>query len=197
MFEYFEGKLSSLAPTHAVIDCSGIGYCLQISLFTFSQLKEQERVRLYAHQVVREDALLLFGFWSEEERQVFRELLNVSGVGAGTARMILSSVGPSEIRRVIAGGDLVTLQRIKGIGAKTAQRILVDLQDKFSKSLHESPSSGALIQPATTEISEALTALLTLGFNRSAAEKALKQAEKNLGAEKSVEDLIKIALNHI
>jgi Holliday junction DNA helicase RuvA len=111
--------------------------------------------------------------------------------------MILSSVGPTEIRKVIALGDLVTLQRIKGIGAKTAQRILVDLQDKFSKSLAEGAGTGLQPRLPATETSEALTALLTLGFNRSAAEKALKQAEKNLGPEKSVEELIKVALNHI
>ncbi len=195
MYDYFNGKISGLSPTSVTIDCGGVGYHLQISLHTYGELKDKSSYRLFAHQVVREDAHLLFGFAEEAERHMFRELLSVSGVGASTARIVLSSMTASQLRNVIAGGDVLSLQKVKGIGAKTAQRIVVDLQDKMKKGPQELTviSSG----PHNTEGNEALSALLTLGFARVNAEKAILQAYKSLGSEPRVEDIIKVALSYL
>ena len=195
MYDYFQGAITYLSPTQITVDCQGVGYRLDISLYTFSAIKELKQVKLYAHQVIREDAHLLFGFFDEDERFMFRELLNVSGVGASTSRIILSSMNPHELRQVIAVGDIATLQRVKGIGAKTAQRIVVDLQDRMKKGI-TSPGV-ATTGLHNTSVSEALSALLTLGFGRPPAEKALLQAQKNLGVSPSVEELIKIALSYL
>jgi Holliday junction DNA helicase RuvA len=172
-----------------------VGYHLQISLYTFAAIKEKKQVKLYAHLAVREDAHLLFGFVDEDERFMFRELLNVSGVGATTARIILSSLNPTEVRNVIAIGDVATLQRVKGIGAKTAQRIVVDLQDRMKKG-----ATAPIALPAgvhNTAREEALSALLTLGFVRANADKAVQQALKNSSPDSNVEDLLKVALSYL
>mgnify|MGYP002136747973 FL=1 len=177
------------------MDCGGVGYHLQISLHTFGRLKDQSSFKLYAHQVVREDAHLLFGFADAEERMMFRELLSVSGVGAGTARIVLSSMTAQQVRQVIAAGDVISLQKVKGIGAKTAQRMVVDLQDKMKKG-----ASGPVlinVSQHNTDANEALSALLTLGFARASAEKAILQASKSIGSDSKVEDLIKAALNYL
>lgn len=195
MYDYFSGTVSGLTPTHVTIDCNGVGYHFQISLFTYSFIKEEKKIKLFAHQVVREDAHLLFGFSGEEERNMFRELLNVSGVGATTARIILSSLNPSELRQVIASGQVQPLQKVKGIGAKTAQRIIVDLQDKMKKGVAISSSLPGIMHNTAHE--EALSALLTLGFPRVNAEKALQQAMKSLPGEPQVESLIKSALGYL
>ena len=195
MYDYFNGKVASLSPTEVTIDCGGVGYHLQISLHTYGQLKDKGSFRLFAHFVVREDAQLLFGFAEEEERYMFRELLSVSGVGASTARIVLSSMTAVQLRNVIASGDVISLQKVKGIGAKTAQRIVVDLQDKMRKG-----SSGPAILSSgshNTGTNEALSALLTLGFARASAEKAILQASKSLGSATSVEELIKVALSYL
>jgi len=195
MYDYFNGKIAGLSPTDVTIDCGGVGYHLQISLYTFGQLKEKSSVLLFAHHVVREDAQLLFGFADQDERQMFRELLSVSGVGASTARVVLSSMSAAHLKQVIASGDVISLQKVKGIGAKTAQRILIDLQDKMKKGLvltEINPKSSHNL-----ESNEALSALLTLGFTRASAEKALMQASKSLEANAKVEDLIKVALSHL
>lgn len=195
MFDYFNGTVASLNPTEVTIDCGGVGYHFHISLFTYTALKEKKQAKIFAHQVVREDALLLFGFWNEDERSVFRDLLSVSGVGASTARIILSSLSYEEVHKVIANGDNLTLQRVKGIGAKTAQRIIIDLQDKMKKTV------GILVSPVIGEHntfkSEALSALLTLGFARLGAEKAIQQAIRNNESPASVEVLIKNALSYL
>ncbi len=195
MYDYFNGKITGLNPTSVTIECAGVGYLLQISLHTYGQLKDQSAVKLFAHHVVREDAQLLFGFADEGERFMFRELLNVSGVGASTARIVLSSMTAAQLKNVIASGDVISLQKVKGIGAKTAQRILVDLQDKMRKG----PDQVQLISSGghNTESNEALSALLTLGFARVSAEKAIIQASKSLGSGSKVEDLIKIALSYL
>lgn len=195
MFDYFKGKITDLSPTHVTIDCQGVGYYLNVSLNTYSAVKDLTEVKLFAHQVVREDAHLLFGFADGEERFMFRELLSVSGVGASTARIILSGMNSAQLRNVIASGDVVTLQKVKGIGAKTAQRIVLDLRDKMVKG---SPvSSGVLMEMHNTGQDQALSALLTLGFARASAEKALQQAIKKLPANPGVEELIKIALSYL
>jgi holliday junction DNA helicase RuvA len=195
MYDYFQGNLNALSPTQVTIDCQGVGYQLQISLYTYSAIKDKKQVRLFAHLVVREDAHLLFGFCDEDERFMFRELLNVSGVGATTSRIILSSLNPSELRNVIAGGDVQTLQRVKGIGAKTAQRIIVDLQDRMKKG-----ASAPIKLPSgiyNTAREEALSALLTLGFARANADKAIQQALQKSEADPKVEDLLKVALSYL
>ena len=195
MYDYFNGKITALSPTEVTVECGGVGYHLQISLHTFGRLKDQSSFKLFAHQVVREDAHLLFGFAEEEERYMFRELLSVSGVGASTARIVLSSMTAQQVRQVIATGDVVSLQKVKGIGAKTAQRMVVDLQDKMKKG-----AAGPVlinVSQHNTEANEALSALLTLGFARASAEKAILQASKSIGSDSKVEDLIKIALSYL
>lgn len=195
MYDYFKGSLQGLSPTQVTIDCNGVGYLLNISLYTYEKLKQESSARVYVHLVVREDAHLLFGFADEDERSMFRELLNVSGVGASTARIILSSMTAARLRQVIATGDAITLQKIKGIGAKTAQRMVVDLQDKMRKM----PAGSLAISQGlhNTSHEEALTALLTLGFARASAEKAIQQSLKSLGSAPPVEDLIKVALSYL
>jgi holliday junction DNA helicase RuvA len=190
MFDYFKGQLSAVSPTHAVIDCNGVGYVLSISLHTFSAIKEKTNVRLLAHLIVREDAHELYGFLTEEERGLFRQLISVSGVGASTARIILSSMVPDELRNRISSGDSVALQKIKGIGNKTAQRIIIDLKDKVLKTASDSAISAS---PHNTLRAEALSALVILGFGRPNAEKAIDQVIRH-SPSASVEELIKAAL---
>ncbi len=189
MLYHLRGTLERKTPTYVVMDCGGVGYLIHISLTTFGQLPDLGKAELLLHPVYREDAQLLFGFATELERDVFVLLNSVSGVGASTARVILSTLRPEEALSVIANGDSGSLQRIKGIGAKTAQRIIIDIRDKAIK-------LGALAPMAsggTSARQEALEALLVLGFARVAVEKVLAalSAEE---LEYSLEDLIKRAL---
>lgn len=172
MIEYIKGQLVELTPATAVIDCTGLGYLLNISLTTFSAIEGAKETKLLAHEVIREDAHTLYGFATEQERSLFRSLIGVSGVGANTARMILSSFQPSELETIIINGDHARLKNVKGIGAKTAQRIIVDLKDKIK------PMGDALIlQPTiSSEVyDEALSALVMLGFPRPQTQKVLKK----------------------
>lgn len=172
MVEYIKGEIAQLNPTDAVIECNGIGYLLNISLYTYSSLEGQRNAKLLVHESIREDAHQLFGFINEQERQLFRQLIGVSGVGANTARVILSSIPAPELEAVIASGDDSRLKAVKGIGTKTAQRIIVDLRDKIkldSVSLLNQPTMGSDIYE------EALAALLMLGFNKPQSQKALKK----------------------
>lgn len=172
MIEYIKGQLVELTPATAVIDCTGLGYLLNISLTTFSAIEGAKEAKLLAHEVIREDAHTLYGFATEQERSLFRSLIGVSGVGANTARMILSSFQPSELESIIINGDHAGLKNVKGIGAKTAQRIIVDLKDKIK------PMGDALIlQPTiSSEVyDEALSALVMLGFPRPQTQKVLKK----------------------
>jgi holliday junction DNA helicase RuvA len=190
MYDFIEGILVEKNPAYCVIETGGFGYFVQISLPTFSWLENQQRVRLYIHQVVREDALLLFGFQNKEEREMFRLLLTVSGIGANTARMILSSLASDELQQVIQTGNTAVLQSIKGIGLKTAQRIIIDLNDKISKE----KISGELFPLKDNSLKdEALSALVILGFNKGEAEKTIG---KILMENKtiSLEELIRKAL---
>ena len=191
MIEYIHGTIAELTPTYTVIDCGGIGYLLNISLPTFTRLEGSTSAKLLAHEVIREDAHVLFGFIDEQERSLFRLLIGVSGVGANTARMILSSIAAPELEIVISTGDATRLKNVKGIGAKTAQRIIVDLKDKIK------PIGDALIlQPATTNdiFDEALAALVMLGFTRQQSQKVLKKLFDNDPTIK-VETAIKKALS--
>jgi len=190
MYEYIIGKTKSLSATSVVIDNNGIGYFVNISLNTFSKIKDQESVKLYLHFHVREDAQLFYGFADEVERELFRYLLSVSGVGSNTARLILSSLTTEEVYEAITHGNVSVLQGVKGIGGKTAQRIIIDLRDKLSR-------AGIDMEKVdlsnNTFTQEALSGLLILGFAKPAAEKAINRVLKQKKIE-SVEDLIKETL---
>ncbi len=193
MFEYIKGELVDLTPTSVVVENNGIGYYLNISLNTYSKLSGHKDAQIYLHQVVREDAHLLFGFIDASERSVFRHLISVSGVGANTARMMLSSLTPSEIQTAIVSSNVKTLQGVKGIGAKSAQRLIIELKDKLGKDTDISDIS--LLQNNTTK-DEALSALVMLGFVKNSVTKVIdKLFASNPSA--SVEDLIKLALKQL
>ncbi|HNS18654.1 MAG TPA: Holliday junction branch migration protein RuvA [Bacteroidales bacterium] len=197
MYAYIEGKLVETSPAHAVLESNGIGYFLNISLQTYSSIKEETQCRLYTHLVVREDALLLFGFHDPEERRLFRELITVSGIGANTARLILSSLTTAELTDAIVGNRVALLQSIKGIGSKTAQRIVLDLKDKLSRG---EPSREIMDFRYNTNRDAALSGLTMLGFNKKLADKTLdkilQDPQLNLGkpGSLSVEELIRQAL---
>ena len=191
MYDFIKGKLVERNPAYAVIEANGVGYLMNISLHTYSLMKEEEHCLLYAHLAVREDAMVLFGFFEKEERELFRQLISVSGVGTNTARMILSSLSPDEVSQAIIREDSVLLQRIKGIGLKTAQRIIIDLKDKLYKELIPHEKLG--IQHNTKK-EEALSGLLILGFQKTMAEKALNKVIEVEGPALSVEQLIRNAL---
>ncbi len=195
MYNHFEGKLSVKTPTYAVLDCGGVGYQLNISLNTFSKIPDSGNCRLFAHLAVREDALVLFGFADEEERELFRQLISVSGVGAGTARMILSSMSPSEVVQAIHSGNVNSLKSIKGIGEKSAQRIIIDLKGKFTSD--NMPGASISFTGDNKMREEALSALVMLGFAKNMAEKAVDKALKSEGNALSVEHLLKLALKNL
>ena len=174
MFAYIEGKVSEANPAYAVIDVNGVGYFINISVFTYSHIQDQENCKLHTHLIVREDAQMLFGFSTEQERQLFRHLISVSGVGANTARLILSSYSPDEISTAITNDNVKALESIKGIGAKSAQRIVIDLKDKLAKEGYILEEKYTISH--NTLFNDALTALTSLGFNRKQAEKALDKA---------------------
>lgn len=193
MFEYIKGDLADLNPTSAVIDNNGVGYYLNISLNTYSKLSGYKSAQLFIHQVIRDDAHLLFGFIDVKEREIFRLLISVSGVGANTARMMLSSLSPSEIQTAILSNNVKTLQGVKGIGAKTAQRIIIELKDKLAK---DSDISEISLQQDNTCKDEALSALVMLGFAKNSVTKVVDKLYK-ANPESSVEELIKLALKQL
>ncbi|MBQ9470306.1 MAG: Holliday junction branch migration protein RuvA [Bacteroidales bacterium] len=194
MYDYISGTVASLSPTHVVIDNGGVGYLIAISLQTYAALDGAERTKLYIHQSIREDAHLLFGFSTEREREAFQLLLSVSGVGAGTARLVLSSLTVDELQQAVATENVNVIKQVKGVGLKTAQRIVIDLRDKM---LGMGGGSAQIFAPANnTTRQEALSALTMLGFARPAAEKTLDQVLKTEG-DLSVEQLIKHALKRL
>lgn len=190
MYEYLEGTITEKNPAYAVVDVGGVGYYLNISLNTYTLLKET-RCRLYTHLVVREDDMLLYGFAEPSERELFRLLISVSGVGVNTARIILSSMSASDLVYAISTGNASALQRIKGIGAKTAQRIIIDLKNRVSS--EHIPQEKTSISH-NTKRDEALSGLVILGFPKIPAEKALNKIIEAEGTALSVEQLIKQAL---
>jgi len=194
MYEYIQGSLAELTPTHAIVDAGGVGYFVNISLQTYSQLEGKTQVKLWLHQIIREDAHLLYGFTDLREREIFRLLISVSGVGASTARLILSSLNTDEIQAAITTENVNIIKQVKGIGLKTAQRIVVDLKDKVS--IGEATVSQILSTSNNTLKSEALSALVMLGFARSAADKVIDQVLKDMG-QMPVEALIKHALKRL
>jgi len=194
MYSYFEGKLIEKTPTYAIIDCNGVGYMIHISLHTFSGISNKEKCKLYTHLAVKEDSHTLYGFSGQEERTLFRHLISVSGVGCNTARMMLSSLSPMEITSAILTDNVTALQSIKGIGGKTAQRIILDLKDKIGKI---SGDKEILLVEHNTKRDEALSALVMLGFNKTAVEKMLDKIIRSETADITVEQLIKLALKNL
>lgn len=193
MISHIKGRLVEKNPTDVVIECNGVGYFINISLHTFSELPEGENVKLFTHLQVREDAHILYGFSGPAEREIFRLLLSVSGVGASTARTMLSSLSPDQVTEAIASGDLVTIQSVKGIGSKTAQRVLLDLKDKILKVYG---LTGISAFSSNTNKNEALSALETLGFIRKHAERVCDKIVKE-DPQASVETIIKLALKNL
>ena len=193
MVTHLKGKLVEKNPTHVVIECSGVGYFVNISLHTYSKIGDSESIMLFTHLQVKEDSHTLFGFAEKSEREIFRLLLSVSGIGSSTARTMLSSLSPGQIRDAIALGDVPTIQGIKGIGAKTAQRVILDLKDKILK-IYDIDEVSATSN--NTNKDEALSALEVLGFVRKQAEKVV---DKVLGQDPSlsVENIIKLALKNL
>ncbi len=188
MIAQLQGKLIEKNPTEVVLDCAGIGYEVKISLNTFSSIGNEEHLKLFTRLIVREDAHILYGFSSKDEREMFNHLISVSGIGPNIAMIMLSSLVPSEIAYAIQSEDVVTIQRVKGIGAKTAQRVIIDLKGKVLKF---TDASQNISNSNNTNRFDALTALVSLGFDRKTTEKALEKIDS--GGE-SVEVLIKEAL---
>jgi Holliday junction DNA helicase RuvA len=193
MIDYIKGTINQITPTFLILETGGIGYFINISISTFSKLEGKNEFKVLVHEVIREDSHLLFGFADTDERDIFRLLISVSGVGANTARMMLSSLSSLEIEKAIIGSDVNILKSVKGIGLKTAQRIIIDLKDKVGKQA----GSGEIFAFAdNTKREEALSALVMLGFAKSTVAKILEKIvreEKNL----TVEDLIKRALKNL
>lgn len=193
MIAYIDGKLTYKDPTYVIIDVQGVGYQIKISLNTFAKLTEGERCKLHTFLHVKEDAHTLYGFAELAEKNVFLNLISISGVGPGTALMIVSSLTVQEFQQAIVREDVRTIQQVKGIGGKTAQRIILELKDKFKKDALVDVSNLTLVAHNTNR-NEALSALITLGFARTVAEKTLDTIIKREGNDLSVEELIKSAL---
>lgn len=190
MLDYIRGEVAEITPTYIVVDCSGLGYFVNISLNTYTALQKERSAKVYVHEAIREDAHVLFGFADKLEREMFQLLISVSGVGPNTARMILSSLTPTDLQTVIATNNVNLLKSVKGIGAKTAQRIIVDLKDKIKRG-----DDTLLVQLETQSetYEQAVAALVMLGYTQQAVQKAVSKLLKEQPDAK-VEDLIKKAL---
>jgi len=193
MINFLKGRLVEKTPTYVVIECNGVGYTVNISLYTFSKISDGELLKLETHLVVREDAHTLYGFFDKSEREIFKLLISVSGVGPSTARTMLSSMTPKQIQEAIASSDVVTIQSAKGIGAKTAQRILLDLKDKIMKTFALSEDFEI---PNNTIKDEALSALEVLGYSRRQSEKTVQKIILE-NPDVSLENIIKSALKNL
>lgn len=190
MLEYIKGKIAELTPASVVVDCNGLGYLMNISLNTFTTLQGKDQCKLFVYEAIREDAYILFGFSTKQERELFMQLITVSGVGANTARMILSSLGVQELEQAIVDGNASLLKSVKGIGLKTAQRIIIDLKDKIKSAI---PSLASMLLSNQEVREEAISALVTLGFSQSASQKAI-DAILHDNPESTVQQIIKAAL---
>ncbi len=193
MIAFIKGRLVQKEPTFVIVDVNGIGYHVHISLNTFSEIKDRENVHLSTHLQVREDAHILYGFSNEAEKLMFQNLISVNGIGPGTAMIVLSSLPPAELRSVIVREDTQTLQSVKGIGAKTAQRIILELKDKLRRTHEETNIQGSI---HNTLRQEALSALVTLGIGKAVAEKSIDTVLKKSGNSLSLEELVKQALKN-
>ncbi|MBP3548698.1 MAG: Holliday junction branch migration protein RuvA [Rikenellaceae bacterium] len=197
MYEYIKGTIAELSPARVVIEAAGVGYDIAISLQTYSEIEHLTEAKIYVHYVVREDAQLLYGFASKFERELFRHLLSVSGVGGNTARMILSTYSPDELRNIIATGNATLLKNVKGLGLKTAQKIIVELSGKvISITPYEERQLLDKVQGGNEVYEEALAALAMLGFTRTASDKVLKSVLKQ-NPNCSVEDAIRFSLKQL
>lgn len=200
MYDFLSGTIAELTPTYAVVECGGVGYIVAISLQTYTALEGRSEAKVYVHHIVREDAQLLYGFAERSERELFRLLIGVSGVGGGTARMILSTYSPAELANIISSENAVLLKNVKGLGLKTAQKIIVDLKDKVALSVAGYAEQSVVAQPEQSiggEIyQEAVQALGMLGFGKAVSQKAVKRVmADNPAAE--VEQVIRIALKQL
>lgn len=193
MITHIQGKLTEKNPTYVVIDCNGVGYMLNVSLHTYSQIPDGEFLKLYTHLQVKEDSHTLYGFSSLAEREIFRLLISVSGIGASIARTMLSSLTPKQVREGIATSDIALIQSIKGIGAKTAQRVILDLKDKVLKIYDIDELS---VSKDNTNKDEALSALEVLGFAKKQAERVVDKIMVQQ-ADASIETIIKLALKNL
>ncbi len=191
MISHIEGKLTEKTPTYVVIDCGGVGYAIHISLHTFEQIGAGERLKLLTHLVIKEDSHTLYGFMQEDERLLFTQLISVSGVGTNTARLMLSSLKPNDIKQAISESNWALIKTVKGIGEKTAQKVVIDLKNK----VHKTDQSGSLAftSARNSKVEEALAALLMLGFSKNEAEKGIMKI-KQQNPEYSVEELVKQTL---
>ncbi|HMV14399.1 MAG: Holliday junction branch migration protein RuvA [Chitinophagales bacterium] len=198
MFAYISGKITYKTPTHIYLDCNGIAYYINISLNTYAAIEKQESVKLYTHLVVREDAHVLYGFYTEEEKNLFLHLISVSGVGPNTARLVLSSMSTQEFQKAIIQADVRLIQSIKGIGPKSAQRLILELKDKLKKDATAEGMDNIAASSSNTLIKEeALAALNMLGFQKAQAEKAVQKSMQENTQIQSVEELIKLSLKNL
>ena len=198
MIEYIKGELAEITPAMAVVDCHGVGYGINISLNTYSAIQGKKEVKLFIYEVIREDTYMLYGFSTKQERELFLLLISVSGIGGNTARMILSALSPSELCTVISTGNDKLLKTVKGIGLKTAQRIIVDLKDKISTMGIESgtPISTLSVAPNSEVYEEAIAALTMLGFAQAPSQKVVAEILKD-EPDLAVEKVIKLALKRL
>lgn len=196
MYEYISGRVAEVAPTYAVIDAGGVGYCLNISLETFSAIEHAAEAKLYVHFVVREDAQLLYGFATKIERELFRLLLSVSGVGGNTARMILSTYSPHELQGIITSGNAVLLKNVKGLGLKTAQKIIVELSGKLTALFDGDAGPLPVAGNGDAVYDEATAALVMLGFPKAASDKVVRAILKEQ-PDISVEETVRMSLKRL
>lgn len=197
MYEYITGTLAEAAPAYAIVETGGIGYFINISLQTYSEIENRSEVKLFLHHIMREDAQILYGFATKIERDLFRMLIGVSGVGGNTARMIQSTYSPSELQNIIATGNATLLKNVKGLGIKTAQKIIVDLSGKVLDLTEGAATTTAVAGGTTNEaFDEALSALVMLGFQKSASDKVLRKLLKD-NPSATVEDLVRLALKQL
>jgi Holliday junction DNA helicase RuvA len=193
MYEYIRGNIADISPANIIIEAGGIGYFINISLNSYSQLSGKTEAKLFLHQIVREDAHILYGFANASERELFRNLISVNGVGASTANMMLSSLSPDELRTAVTTENVAVLKAVKGIGAKTAQRIIIDLKDKLGKL----PETGQILLSTDNTIrNESLSALVMLGFAKRDAEKIVTKIIQEQ-PDAAVESVIKQALKRL
>lgn len=194
MYEFITGRIAELTPAYAVVEAGGVGYYLNISLQTFSEVEKQREATFYVHFTVREDAQILYGFASRDEREVFRRLISVSGVGGNTARMVLSTYSPSELANIISSENAVLLKNVKGLGLKTAEKIIVELRDKMTGIAASAAGRDAAAGDASYR--EAAAALSMLGFSRAASDKVLRAVIKENPAA-AVEEIIRLSLKKL
>lgn len=195
MIAYITGKLTVKTPAYVIIETNGIGYHINISLQTYSAIQNLDECKLHTYFHVKEDAQVLFGFYTEKERSIFTNLISISGIGPNTARMILSSITPGELEKAIIEGNVSLIQSIKGVGPKSANRIIIELKDKLAKTADLSQLNSS--SPHNNIKDQALSALVMLGFSKSAAEKAIDKSLQNSDVNASVENLIKLSLKNM